>query len=64
MSVWLVCIVLVSCAGVWVSHIIYKWRHSREEIMTTETEVVADASNRTPYGLRKRAAHQRVKTDL
>merc|ERR1711874_646037 len=27
MGVWLVLIVVMSCVGVWVSHVIYKWRH-------------------------------------
>jgi len=27
MGLWLVLIVLMSCVGVWVSHVIYKWKH-------------------------------------
>jgi len=27
MGLWLVLIVVMSCVGVWVSHVIYKWRH-------------------------------------
>ena len=66
MGVWLVCIVGVSCAGVWLSHLIYKWRHnSTDDVQPDNTQqpVTHDIGNRIPYGLRKRAAHQRAKTD-
>jgi len=60
MGLWLVCIILVSCAGVWASHQIYKWRHKKlvNEISSTYTESEYEPTNKSPYGLRKRAAHQ------
>ena len=71
MGLWLVGIVLVSCAGVATSHCIYKWRHSRagssgpqqHAAHTRASNTDPDLSNRIPYGLRKRAAHQTNKTD-
>ena len=71
MGLWLVGIVLVSCAGVATSHCIYKWRHSRAGTSgpqqhaadTRASNTDPDLSNRIPYGLRKRAAHQINKTD-
>ena len=68
MGVWLVAIVGVSCAGVWLSHLIYKWRHGSgdhdSDHDNTQEPVQHDVGQgRIPYGLRKRAAHQRAKTD-
>ena len=58
MGLWLLCIVLVSCSGVWLSHCIYRWRHNKHILSVKETNKAQDIRSRIPYGLRKRAAHQ------
>ena len=61
MGLWLVLIVVVSCSGVMVSHIIYKWKHQDCHVeKTPATDTPASRVQRTPIkkggmGVRHRA---------
>merc|ERR1711915_1161432 len=69
MCLWFTGIVLMSCGCVALSHAIYKWRHAQSEDNDSLQNDDDDDDNeiefnqRTPYGLRKRAAHQVPKTE-
>ena len=68
MCLWFGGIVFMSCGCVLLSHAIYKWRHSQTEDMDNPPEDDDDDkeiefNQRTPYGLRKRAAHQVPQTE-
>merc|ERR1719232_1323537 len=69
MCLWFGGIVFMSCGCVVLSHAIYKWRHAKSEDIDSPLEDDDDDdkeiefNQRTPYGLRKRAAHQVPKTE-
>ena len=68
MCLWFGGIVFMSCGCVILSHAIYKWRHAQSEDVDSPLEDDDDDkeiefNQRTPYGLRKRAAHQVPKTE-
>lgn len=44
MLVWALTMVIVSCAGVFISHQIYKWRHSQVDVDNVDTEEEEDIS--------------------